>query len=123
MSTVSAFPQRPDVADVVGGEIRAWMGRRRVNQSQLAQALGMTQSAVSKRLNGHIAFDIKELDRIAEFLGIEVAELFGAPPGQRPPPPDGGLSSQTADAEQRLADLAASKRTRGAPTRTYEHAA
>jgi transcriptional regulator with XRE-family HTH domain len=59
----------------VAGEVRALMGRHRVNQKQLAQALGCSQAAVSRRLSGEIAFDTDDLVRIARLFDIEPSEL------------------------------------------------
>lgn len=88
MSTVT--PIRPGTSLMVAGEIKAWMGRRGVNQTQLAAALGMKQSAVSKRLRGRIIFNIEELAAAAEFLGCEVSDLI---PQRRSWPPSPHPSS------------------------------
>lgn len=92
MSTVSHLPQPGSLQAVVAGEIRAWMGRRNVNQTALAQALGVSQSQISKRLKGTVPFDIVELEKVARFLGVSVAGLVGAPEGGTTPPPDPGVS-------------------------------
>lgn len=68
--------------EAVAGEIRSLMGRRRVKQGQLAEALSMSQAAVSRRLTAELPFNTDELVRVAEFFGIELHRLL--------PPPDGG---------------------------------
>jgi transcriptional regulator with XRE-family HTH domain len=93
MSVTPIRVQR-DIKSLVAGEIRAWMGRRGENQTRLAEAMGLTQSQVSKRLRGQIAFDIEELELAARFLGCEVQELLGAPPGYDPSPHPGGEPGQ-----------------------------
>ena len=75
MSTVTQL--RADITSVVTGEIKAEMARRNYRQSDLALALGITQSQVSKRLRGAIPFDVVELDRIAAWLGVPLAVLVG----------------------------------------------
>ena len=53
------------------------MGRKRVTQAQVAQALGMSQAAVSRRLGGQLPFDVDDLARLADLFGTEVSELLG----------------------------------------------
>lgn len=97
MSTVSHMWERDDIRLVVSAELRAWMGRRNVNQTTLAQALGLSQSQLSKRLKGSITFDIVELERAARFLGTTVPELLGGEPSSpRPGGPDGGDGGERA---------------------------
>lgn len=79
MSTIPT-PQREQVA----GEVRALMGRgrnrRRVSQSQLAAALNIAQTSLSRRLTAEVPFDVDELAKVADFFGVEVSELFGRRP-------------------------------------------
>lgn len=65
--------------EAVAEEVRSLMGRRRVNQTRLAKALNMSQSALSRRLNGEQPFDTDDLFRIAEHFDVEVTRLFPAP--------------------------------------------
>lgn len=51
------------------------MARRRRTQAQLGEVLGLAQSAVSRRLNGAVEWNVSELLAIAEFLGVP-AEMF-----------------------------------------------
>lgn len=69
------------VRDEVAAEVRSLMGRHRVSQTRLATALGMSQSALSRRLNGEKAFDVDDLATIAEELKfeLEVDAMFGRP--------------------------------------------
>jgi len=39
--------------------------------------MGMTQQALSRRLSGDVPFDVDELGRIADLLGVPVTLLFG----------------------------------------------
>jgi transcriptional regulator with XRE-family HTH domain len=82
-------PPRRNASAGVVEEIRALMGRRRVSQKQLGEALGLAQPTMSKRMNGKIPFDLDELDAIAEFFDVPITDLFGRPieretPGQSP---------------------------------------
>lgn len=52
------------------------MARRGISQMRLAEALGMSQPAISARLRGATPFDINELTAIAEFFGMPVAGLL-----------------------------------------------
>lgn len=64
-----------DARSAVAAEVRALMGRHRVNQKQLAQALECSQAAVSRRLSGDVAFDVDELTRIAGLFETTLVEL------------------------------------------------
>lgn len=65
--------------EAVASEVRALMGRHRVSQARLSTVLRMSQSALSRRLNGDQPFDIDDLYRIAEHFGTEVTALFSTP--------------------------------------------
>lgn len=55
----------------VAAEIRAEMARQHKLQRELAEALGLSQPQIGKRLRGTIPFDVAELQKAAEFLGVE----------------------------------------------------
>lgn len=63
-------------ADHVLTEIKVWMARRRINQSELAAKLGVQQSWVSKRLAGKVALTVGDLTAISEALEVPAAEFF-----------------------------------------------
>lgn len=87
MSTLSIVPREPDrLTEIVAAEVRAHMARARINQTQLAGALGLTQSSVSKRLRGVVAFNTDELQTVANLLGVHPAELLGGNAGSPIPP-------------------------------------
>lgn len=67
--------QRQQNIDVVR-HIKEWMKRKQVTQSQVADALGVTQVMVSKWLNGHISLTVKQLVAIAKFLNQEPGDLL-----------------------------------------------
>lgn len=60
----------------VAAEIRAWMGRLEVRQSELARRLGETDQWLSMRLKGRTPIDLNELQRIAAALGIGIGRLL-----------------------------------------------
>jgi transcriptional regulator with XRE-family HTH domain len=70
-------------AEPVLTEIKVWMARRRINQSELAAQLGVQQSWVSKRLSGKVALTVNDLGLISEALGVPVGEFFRAPSVKR----------------------------------------
>ena len=53
------------------------MIRAGVSQDDVAQGTGLSQSALSRRINGKPAFNVEELELIAAFLNISVATLIG----------------------------------------------
>lgn len=52
------------------------MARRRIPQSTLAEALNISQAAVSRRLSGKVAFDVNELEAVASVIGVPAADLI-----------------------------------------------
>lgn len=61
---------------VVPGNLRAEMARRNVRQVDLARALGITQQAVSQKLNGRRPFTDVEISTAARIVGVAPGELF-----------------------------------------------
>jgi transcriptional regulator with XRE-family HTH domain len=51
------------------------MARKGYTQSRLATALGIKQQVISRRLSGHVAFTVTELDTIASVLGVSLHHL------------------------------------------------
>lgn len=63
----------------VATEIRVEMARQRVNQVVLAQKTGLSQSYISRRLVGTATFDLDDLERIADALGVPVGHFLRDP--------------------------------------------
>lgn len=60
----------------VAEEIRVMMTRRRMTGAALAKALDVSASWVSYRLNGQVAFDLNDLERIAKILDCRIIDLL-----------------------------------------------
>ena len=65
----------------VAEEIRALLGRRRLSDIAVARKLGRSHTYVYRRLTGEIAFDIDDLEGIAELLNVSMGDLL--PSGTR----------------------------------------
>jgi transcriptional regulator with XRE-family HTH domain len=60
----------------VAEEIRVLLARKRISAAELARRTGIKQSTMSRRMTGETAFDMDDLEVIAEVLGVEVGELM-----------------------------------------------
>lgn len=60
----------------VAAEVRAELARQNVSHRQAAEWLGMSQSQITRRLNGKIAFDTVVLEILARHLGVPVRQFF-----------------------------------------------
>lgn len=63
----------------VAGEVRAWLGRRNISANQAAKKLGWTQPYISRRISGHVPFNVGDLDQLGELLGVDPATFFAQP--------------------------------------------
>jgi transcriptional regulator with XRE-family HTH domain len=64
--------------EAVAGEVRSLMGRHRVSQTRLAAALGMSQSALSRRLNGELPFDLDDVLKMADHFHVPLSAFVPA---------------------------------------------
>lgn len=67
-----------DTASTVAANVRAEVARRGLRHADLADALGISRPAMSRRLTGDMTFDVDELQTVARFLGVPVAHLLDA---------------------------------------------
>lgn len=67
-------------AQQVGERVRARLRDRGLTQTDLAGVLDLTQSVISDRVRGVVAFDVDELAKTAEFLGCPVSDLLPEEP-------------------------------------------
>ena len=74
--TITQSGSNPVLSSQVAAEIRAWMGRREIRQTQLAASLGVTDQWLSMRLKGRTPIDLNELQRIAWALDVQVVDLL-----------------------------------------------
>lgn len=62
----------------IGEQIHGVMWRKNVTQAQLAQVLGITQAAISKKVRGKRPFTIEELQVASDHLEVSTLELLGS---------------------------------------------
>ena len=64
-------------AVTVGHNVRAEMTRHQLTQERIGALIGVSQSGVSRRLLGDIAFDVVELTTLAHLFGVPASHLLG----------------------------------------------
>jgi predicted transcriptional regulator len=60
----------------VAANIRAELARQKVSQSQVAEVLGVSQAAVSRRLSGALPFELDEIAAVADLLNVRARDLI-----------------------------------------------
>lgn len=68
--------------ELVGRRVRSHLTLRGMGSADLAHLLGITRSAVNKRLSGTTSFSASDVALVADWLGVSVAELFEPLPEQ-----------------------------------------
>lgn len=68
-------PKYPTSA-AVARNIKGLMGKNDCNQTELADHLGMSQPALSRRLRGKQEWSIDELDTVAERFDVSIPDLL-----------------------------------------------
>ena len=92
LSYLVPMAERP-LRERVALNVRIEMTRNGVKQIQLAAVLGLTQQAVSMKVNGLRPFSLDDLEVIAPLFGMSAAELVQGEAGRpRPGDPDGGVT-------------------------------
>lgn len=93
---------RVELADTrfdVAGNVRAAMGRARLNASDMSRRYGGAVTYWTRRINGDMALSSDDIARISEACGVHPAELFGGrPPARWRPDPayvNGGYGPHT----------------------------
>ncbi|HXH77281.1 helix-turn-helix transcriptional regulator [Nocardioides sp.] len=69
-----------EYATAIGSEVRAELARQRKTQADLAAALSLTPATIGRRLDGTSPFNVVELAKTANWLGVPVANLRPATP-------------------------------------------
>ena len=101
MSTIEIQSSGRELVGIVASNIRAEAARRGLYQIDLAAALGVTSSAISKRWKGVRSWKLEELPTIAKALGVKVTDLMTPTNREELAPPTGlepatsGLVSST----------------------------
>ena len=69
------------LTQIVASGVRAEMARQGKTQQQLASLAGMAQQTLSRRLrlDDPTPFDVEELERVAQALGVPAQSFFVAP--------------------------------------------
>lgn len=65
-----------DARQLIASNVRAMLGRKKSTGTALAHALGKSQAAASRRLNGETAFDTDELLMICEHYRVPLSDLI-----------------------------------------------
>lgn len=65
-----------NLSGLVAANIRAELARRNIPQAAVADALGLSNAAVSRRLNGRAPIDIDDLENIAGLLDVAPVSLL-----------------------------------------------
>lgn len=68
--------KRMALREAVAEEVRVLIARRRLNQTVLAGAIGMSQSALSRRLSTEKPFDLDELEALANYFDVPLSALI-----------------------------------------------
>jgi transcriptional regulator with XRE-family HTH domain len=96
---MSELPIAPaGVDEEIGARVHSALWRARVQQKDLAAALGLDQGSLSKRLRGRIAWKVSELVVASTVLGVSVVDLLPetAVTAARPLPERRELGASTA---------------------------
>lgn len=64
--------------ELVAGEIRAMLARRRMSAATAAVKLGWSQTYLSRRMRGEVSFSVADLLALAKLLKVKVIDFFPA---------------------------------------------
>lgn len=73
--TITAIPVGLSLDAAFGEVIHLRLRRRGIHQRDVAEALGMTQGAVSHKLRGARPWHLADMAQVAEFLGEDLGHL------------------------------------------------
>lgn len=101
MSTSPALtPQAVNIDEAVGERIHTLMWRKKVQNKDVAELLGLDPSAIGKKLRAEQKFSVQQLVAIAAYLNSTVAYLVGETENPHQSP-DGGDESRLSDLNRR----------------------
>ena len=69
------------VDEQVGERVHQAMWRQRLQQSEVAPALGITQSTLSRKIRGQRTWSVEDLLRVAGALNVDPSDLLPDVPG------------------------------------------
>lgn len=69
-------PQPGRLARVISSNVKALMTQRGVSQQQLAEAIGMPQTSVGKRLRGSTHWTADDIEAVALAFEVDVTDLL-----------------------------------------------
>lgn len=61
----------------IAANVRAEVARKGIARSEVADLLGMSQSALSRRLTGTASFSAEDIAALADYLATSVDALLG----------------------------------------------
>lgn len=94
MSTLHAVPDDTGTLNQkVAQELNALRGRYGRTQADLAAAIDVSQSQMSKRLKGRVPFTLNDIERFAAYFGIKASDLLGYAESPHPVGPGEGSES------------------------------
>lgn len=79
MTTLQVVPPRrgETMNERLAQELNALRARYGLSQETLGNVIGVTQSQMSKRLKGHVAFTLDEIEVLATYFNMTPLELLG----------------------------------------------
>ena len=89
MSTAAAIPPEGSFIHQVASEVRGLTAKFNMTQAELAALLHLSQGAVSNRMRGAQAFQLHEIEIIADFFSTTPAVVMGHAATPRPVRPQG----------------------------------
>jgi len=66
----------PPTTAGLAGEVRAEMARQGVTAAAVAQAIDISRTSLSRKLNGSGEFTVAEMLRVSNFLGLPLSDLL-----------------------------------------------
>ena len=85
MSDVLQLPDLSTPRARVAAGVRVQLALAGVSASKAARLIGVSQAAMSRRTTGEHPFDVDELGRLAEVLGIAIEDFFAVGPERTGP--------------------------------------
>lgn len=66
-----------DATPSTGDRVRGALATKRIKQAEAAAVIELSQSQLSKRLSGRVAWRDGEIEKIADLCGVTVDQLTG----------------------------------------------